>query len=418
MTWLPRHTSMGELSIHEVFVYFDGPRVFSARSETDQLYVAGWAEEEATFDLWLYMPVSKARLRMIRSGHWTLRESFEKPEGPILSVALNHNADIADAVEMLEAADLREEWLPAPDYRIQLPTPTLAPAISPEELSQKAKQEGRTRLRIEISSQDRFRSEAPTRRVAALLSATQNVLDNFGLVELDANPAQDGRFARQVIDRMETDLLELAAASFVIEIGAVDGEDLLGDSPIGRVSDRLVGLLSTQISPDELWGSLADLKPRAAKSFRSFVNELANLASDITVATADTMRNYRSESLTAQQVSSLRALLKQIVPDEIREIRGRMTLYLGDNERRLFGFRDLHSGTSYEGRVGERAIPLVEHATLGEIYDVAISAYAQLDKGAGEVKEKYVLEQLLASNDATPIPATIVTTNESSAPFI
>jgi hypothetical protein len=254
--------------------------------------------------------------------------------------------------------------------------------------------------------------------VAATLNATQNVLDNFGLVELDANPEQDGRFAKRIQDSMETDVLELAAASFVIELGSRDTEDHLGDSPIARVSERLVSLFSVQLGPDELWSELADLKPRAAKSFRSFVNVLASYGSDIALASASNSRGALEQRLSADQVSNLSSLLKEIVPDDVRTIRGRMLLFSGDNERRTFGLKDPNDDAQYEGRIGERAVPQVEHATLGSSYDVVISEYAQLDKGAGETRVKHVLDQLVLAPDDTRIPTTITTDSpEPASPF-
>lgn len=417
MSWLPRLVELGDLDIVETFVEFDGPRVFSARSATDQLFLAGWAEEGDEADIWLYLPVSEFRLRMVRSGRWTLRHAFTHPESSVYHVRLHHDAEIPDEVKVLDGAQLEESWLPTEDFALRVPTPTLPPAISPADLARAAAQEGRTRFRIEIDDTARMRSESSTRRVASLLNATQNVIDNFGLVALDADPAQDGRFSKQVLARMETDVLQLAAASFVIELGSTDGVDLLGDAPIAGVIERLIRLLSVDLSPDALWESLADLRPRAAKSFRGFVNELALLGSDVTVSMANTARSYQAQSLSSDQVATLRALLKAIVPDEVKQIRGRMELFSGDNERRLFGLRDLRDGVDYEGRVGELAIPQVAHATLGDQYDVVITAYSELDKGAGQTKQKYVLEQLTRP-DGTPASPTVTTVvNESVGPI-
>lgn len=97
---------------------------------------------------------------------------------------------------------------------------------------------------------------------------------------------------------------------------------------------------------------------------------------------SETARQYKQQSLTAAQVSNLQALLKAIVPDEIREIHGLMELYQGDTVKRRFGWRDLHSGQTYEGRVGERAMPQLTHARLDAPYDVIITAYAEMDKGS------------------------------------
>jgi hypothetical protein len=91
MTWLPTATVLGELEIGEIFVEFDGPRVFSCTSLTDQIFIAGWAEEGEAADLWLYLPVSQNRLRMVRSGAMRLRDAFTDPESFVYLVTLHHD---------------------------------------------------------------------------------------------------------------------------------------------------------------------------------------------------------------------------------------------------------------------------------------------------------------------------------------
>jgi hypothetical protein len=394
------------MELDEIFIEYDGPRLFTARSMTDQLFLAEWAARLEDGDLWLYVPVSKLRLEAVKSGNLTVRQAYTQPEGFLYSVFLNNDLEVPDIVQVLSSKRLEESWLPEKDFRLEIPVATRPAAVSLDELSRKSMQEGRSRFRLEIDSPHKFRSEASTRRVASLLNSVQNVFDNFGLVLLDADPAQDGRFAKSVQDRMETDIVELAAASFVIELGAVDGDDLFGDSPIAMASERLVKLLAVDIDQQVLLDELYDLKPRAAKSFRSFVGELASLGSNVVVTSASTARRVSTQSLTADEVDDLRRLLKQILPAEVREVRGRMTLFAGDFEKREFGLRDLFDHESYEGRIGERAVAQVEHAVLMDVYDVVLSEYSSLETAIGETKVKYVLEQLSRANETQPIPPT------------
>ncbi|MET4781242.1 DUF6575 domain-containing protein [Glaciihabitans sp. UYNi722] len=420
MNWLPMDTILGELEMGEVFVDYDGPRLFSLRSKTDQDYLAEWAAGLEDSDLWLYVPVSKLRLSVIRSGGLPVREAFAHPEGFEYLVKLHFDLSIADEVSVISRSQLNDAWLPADDFHLSLKEATHPPAVSLEELARKSYQEGRARFRIEIDDPNTFASEARTRKVAALLNAVQNVFDNFGLVELDTEPHQDGRFTKQVQARMDTDVVELTAASFVIELGAAEREDLFGDSPIAKVSERLVNLLAVDIEPQALLNELLDLKPRAAKSFRAFVNELDGLASSVTVASASSARNVKSQSLTYEQINNLKSLLKELLPPEAREIRGRMVLFAGDFENREFGLRDLFDQESYDGRVGERAVSQVEHATLMNVYDVVLSEYSTVEKAINETKKRYVLDQLSPATDATPVPATfsvLSTASDMSAPW-
>jgi len=412
VNWLPVGTLLGELELVEIFVEYDGPRLFSVRSATDQFYLAEWAAGLANADLWLYVPVSATRLAATRSGGLSVRAAFANPEGIGYLVTMHFDTSLPDEVELVPRSQIEEDWLPAEDFHLSLQTATHRPAGTLEDLRLKAYQDGRAMFRVEIDAPDVFVSESSTRSVSSVLGSLQNVFDNFGLVEIADDPKATGSFEKRVKDRMETDVLELQAASFVIEIGAHDREDLFGDSPIAKVGERLVNLLAVDIGQQELLDELIDLKPRAAKSFRKFVNELQALRSTVVVAAASSYRGVKGQQLSYEQLINLSTLLKEILPTEVREIRGRMVLVAGDVPNRKFGLEDRYDDAAYEGGVSERALVQLDHAPLMGVYDVLITEYANQQKAIGETNRSYRLEQLSPAEDATPIPATftVVTT--------
>ena len=124
MSWLPRGTSLGQLTAEETFVFYDGPRVFSCRSLTDQWFIAAWADEGQSYDLWLYVAVSSARLSMVKSGGLLLRDAFLQPEGSLYLVTIHHDESMQDTVEPIEPETLDESLLPGPSFRLELPTHT------------------------------------------------------------------------------------------------------------------------------------------------------------------------------------------------------------------------------------------------------------------------------------------------------
>ncbi|QEO15621.1 hypothetical protein FLP10_15175 [Agromyces intestinalis] len=406
MSWISG-TPMGEVDVIEVLVEYDGPRVVIAQSTTDQYYLAGWAKEASDADTWLFVPISRARIPMVRSGGVDLRSAFTHPEGVvyILHIPLDEVEPIA--FEIANGTHLPEEWLPDKDYRLDLPTPTLPPAADGPEIERLARQEGRARFRLRVHMADKLRSEAPTRRIGELLVAAQNVFDNIGYSQIQAAPSQSGRIPKEIVGLMATDLVGVSAASFVVELGSADGVDLFGDSPFTRAASTLVDLLAVDLPGEELISMLADLRPRGAKSFRNFVNELAATGADVTVAVAGVADGYRAADLSAEQVDNLRALLNQILPDDALEIRGRMRLYRFDMARKLFGLKDLFDGADYEGAIASRALPQMDHATSNAVYDVVITATVQFDQAVGDRKPRYVLEQLVESESEVPLQATV-----------
>ncbi len=126
----------GDLQLVEVFVAYDGPRVLSAQSATGQFFLAGWAAEGPEYDDWMFVPISSARLVMVRSGRITLRDAFIHPESMVYHVQLGHSPESDELVRLISGEDLPESWLPEADFALSIPTPTKPAAVSGEQLRQ------------------------------------------------------------------------------------------------------------------------------------------------------------------------------------------------------------------------------------------------------------------------------------------
>lgn len=122
---LPVGTSLGELTIVETFVFYEGPRLFLAKSDRGRRYIGLFADEGEDWELYLYLPVDDDRLSMVRSGVMTLRDALLDPEAPVLQVTVNWALDYEVSWELaLAPSPLPEAYLPSIDARLALPTPT------------------------------------------------------------------------------------------------------------------------------------------------------------------------------------------------------------------------------------------------------------------------------------------------------
>lgn len=404
MSWLPEGTVLGELYLSETFVDYDGPRVFSCISATGQYFIAGWAEEHPEFDMWLFLPVSEPRLIAVRSGGIALRDAFERPEGLVYQVTLPVDSDGArDLAQPVSPSDLRDEWLPEPDFRIELNTPTLPPAERGDLWRLRAIQESRSRIRLEVKLPRTTRSEAPTKKVGELLVSAQSLYDNVGLALLRSDPPQAGPIPYDVAAETATDVVGLAAASFVVELASSHYDDLLGESTFADITKRVLALLDLSLERDEMIEQLTELRPRGAKSFRNFVRGLASTGGSVTLAAAGTSLAYTARELSAERLRTLTQILNTLVPEDAFEIRGHMLLYKGDTERKQFGVRDELTDARYEGSIAERAVPQVHLAALDRTYEVLIYETSTYDEAVSERKAVYVLEQLSLIDPGTPL---------------
>lgn len=396
MNWLPRDSVLGDLGLDETFVFYDGPRLFTCRSLTDQRYLVAWAEEGETSDRWLYVPVSQNRLNLIRSGGVTVRSAFLQPEGFVYVVTIADDDETAESVEPISPSALPDNWLPGESYVLRLQTPTATPALSPLEIDRRAKQENRTRLKIELDHPEVFRTEAPTREVGEILILTQKLLDNVGLaLNAETEPSPFGRVPAEVAEKMASDVLAFEAASFVIELGAATFNDLFGDSLFSDSTKVVLELLNPGLRSEDLVEQLSTVGVRAAKSFRKFVVSLADTQANVTIAAASVNIDYTEQNLSSERLETLVEILNRIVPDsEVSEIRERMTLFAYNSARSTFGLRD-SEGLTYQGTVDERVSSQYSNPTINDRYDVIVVATGVLDELIGERRYSFSLTQLV-----------------------
>ncbi|SBN62775.1 hypothetical protein GA0004736_1684 [Curtobacterium sp. 9128] len=166
---------------------------------------------------------------------------------------------------------------------------------------------------------------------------------------------------------------------------------------------RVVNLMAVDIEPEELVTTLAELRPRGAKSFRTFVTDLANFGGSVRLGVANAARSYNEVALSADQLQDLKGLLNVVVPDDVALLRGRMRLFRADVQRKQFGLRDLRSGQVFEGRVTDRALTQLDHATINQVYDVVLTELVSFSQAVGEKKPTYTLDQLTGSSTEVPI---------------
>ncbi|WP_272575813.1 DUF6575 domain-containing protein [Providencia sp. PROV273] len=74
------HPAFGKLRIINVYLEFDGPKVFYAENETASTFFVYWVGDDANFDNWYVIPCSKARIIAFEKEKVNLRSILEYQE--------------------------------------------------------------------------------------------------------------------------------------------------------------------------------------------------------------------------------------------------------------------------------------------------------------------------------------------------
>ena len=114
-------TPIGDMRVIEVFLYYDGPKLFSCKDRTGQKYIAMLVDESEDGDRWFLVPVSDTRLERVRTGELGLRECVRYPENDWLwDVFIPYDGSKGDA-RLKYASTLQEHELPVPGAALSLP---------------------------------------------------------------------------------------------------------------------------------------------------------------------------------------------------------------------------------------------------------------------------------------------------------
>ena len=115
---LPEGTELGVLKDVETYLYYEGPQLFSVEDENGQKYLVVLSDENDAMNesLFLYVPVSEARLGEIISGRMMLKDAWDKSEsGFVYKVYLRPSHDSA---EKIPCNSIPPAWLPDPGIKL------------------------------------------------------------------------------------------------------------------------------------------------------------------------------------------------------------------------------------------------------------------------------------------------------------
>lgn len=120
MNIFARHPSFGKLRIINVYLEFDGPKVFYAENETGSTFFVYWIGDDATFDNWYVIPCSKARIIAFEKEKISLRSILEHQEQEYFyDIKIPFSADDEMEIHFKHKNKMAEISLPKPEIYVK-----------------------------------------------------------------------------------------------------------------------------------------------------------------------------------------------------------------------------------------------------------------------------------------------------------
>jgi hypothetical protein len=288
MMFLGQNDSFGELAIQEVFVFYDGPRLFVAENAAGQKYLFNClSSEDDLADRWLVVPVSEKRLFALKDKLLPLRDAFYEPElGRVFELTTDKSGKLVSEHHSrpseIEPRDLPENGAYLQDTFVD--RQSVNAVLSAKSLS--------ADIVLLHLYPGMARPEAPARLVGKILTSFQDVLSE----QLARIP---GLAQLKVPD---VSFVGTFAGSFGIEL-AVRGED----GRIGQVLKDTVNVLGTAVEPKAFVERMNTVGPSESRAVTKFMKTLRAAKTDLKVETAS-----QSDATPVSATVSLKTLRKSL----------------------------------------------------------------------------------------------------------
>ncbi|MCA0458054.1 MAG: hypothetical protein LCI00_29070 [Chloroflexi bacterium] len=395
MSILPQNTILGNLTITEIYEYYDKPLLFACQNTSGHIYLVVLEDEPDDGEIWLYVTLSPTRFKELRAGTIDLHTAYKNSEdGHVLIVTTYHDNQLQAQIEVVDAESLTDDQLPEVGERLTTETIETIVADTEVSLQIRARQLLREYVELVLHFPGQRQSEAPISILSEILSNFQSTL-NYIANSLDplhndsVNPTRDLKAVTQL------SLLVPSEGSFKLEMASSIQADMFGETLIGDALQELSRLISLGNNKENLQATLTGYKPNVPKSYLDFLKAIGESRIDkvdLRWASASGQRSG-NVSLTIPTVLATIDTIEQMVDIQTRIIRVTGELTGAFTSRR---FEITTQDNVYEGKLDNQALSVeaaetINNAQLGKRYTVQMRETITYHISTNQTTRKYSL---------------------------
>lgn len=404
-------TVLGDMPVLQMLMYYDGPVLFICEDHSGTRFVVHLIDSDDTGEKWFMVPSSVTRIRDIKTGRMSLRDSVVRAENRwVWEVTTPYDGSEGTAVRRL-VTSIEELDLPSPDVVLNLPDDRLP------QLQDDAGVEADRALRDVIFLNLDNGNHAQVIEADAL---AQVLLRTQGTVTAIANRngPLSGRIPTAVAKSHELLATGLHAASFGIRLETKKPANLLG-SEAEEALNLFMQLLEAGDDLESLRQLLPVIRPRAAARYRFLLSALNENDLALQVKWGTPGKGQRTASLSMSKVRST----LEVLGEEGEELRQKIRVH-GDlgligviaepkkKTRSLFEFvsseGDHYKGTLDDDLVQEVLVNGAKFQVPVHGVDVEIEEIVEINPSTAEEHTSYVLlsvdQQAMGLADPHPAP--------------
>jgi hypothetical protein len=370
---------VGPAKLEDRLIDYDGPVLFTVRTENGGRYIGFLADEEGGQSIYWLAPIADAQYSLLLRGEAEVRQAFA--ESDLVEVRRENESGVYLEPVFIDRGHVELEALPQAGYKLSVTdADTALSAGFIESARVLAARVNRAVTRL-VFDYGKGIHEAPAKIVARIILDTQNAVDAIAFSKEEEK--KTGPIPMEVTRRTSLGLRPILASSLAIELVAEEPYDLFTQSIAGESLDTLTQLLEARGDTEKLRPVLNKLPKRAIKWYKRLVDDLTTTNANVTIETAG-LKRERRVTLCKQELPSIRAAIAAIdstITDDITFV-GELIGY--DKDSGVFHMRNLGSiggPEDYRGKTTTiTAIEFASRARISGTYAVHIVRYETYDK--------------------------------------
>jgi hypothetical protein len=384
---------LGAVEIEDQLVHYDGPQLFTIRSENGGRYLGFWASETDAGSVFWYSAIADHCYRKLLRGEIEVRSVFTEAN-VVLEAHCSAVGSCYTSADWKQASDLDPEALPELGYCLEAsPQDTTLSVGFVETAHILAARVGRVVARLIFDFGEGIH-EGPARAIASAILNIQRAIDAIAHSKV-GDPKERGAIPAAITENTRLLLHPIRAGSLGIELIAAHGGNILNESEVGQSVDILLDLFQAGYEQEKLKERFSPLTARAAKAYRylfqSFADSGANLSVEIGLPHAAA---ERWAFLNKNDILEVVKAMQVIEKSKRTELKFNARLVGYNCDTRSFQLDRLEDDETFKGKASGQAVDSARCATLSKDYMVRILENVDYDSVTGEPTSRYELIEL------------------------
>lgn len=391
MGYLPKKTLLGNIEIIEIYDFYDQPCLFLCKNKSGQNFLSLWIDELSDKQVWLYLPISKWRLREIFERSLDLKSAFQTSEDQLVYKVLIADDNESDEVVRVDCFSLTDEELPTAGEYIEISEDLIFETH--ENIRNRAISCRKEAIDLSFHFNNQNKTEAPLEDLSNVLGSLQKMIDALGQLCLNQVTLK-GSVPNSIRRETQLSLVGVYHGSFGVQIKSICEPDLWNNSLAKQSVEKFVELIKIGNQPALLRSLLLQIQPRAASRYKIFMQNLIHAKSDINLAwSSPSNQEIITAYLNLSDIQNIISVITEVEEQDPKQYNIIGELIGVHKRNKTFEIFSYSENQKFSGRILDSALSIAEQATISKYYEATIIEKQEL-LPTGEEFTKYNLLNL------------------------